>query len=287
MNDFPSLWTRRCFLTAAIASLVPGRMAAATQTASPAAAVFQHRGYYLCFMRMPTFGLKVWREILDAVAEDGGNTVVVWMAGAFRSRKYSITCQWHQCGSRYFDHEFAFVREISNEVWNRRPEATVVVYPHYFSGARLRFAFAEATAAKQPFDPRWTLFFTPHSAALEPDLIARAKSAWWWNEAPAASASPTFRPAQEMARRPMASGYPAPARGVDHRAGRQSSFSAAARRPVAFAISRNRSASATPFFAGCRTACRITHLRSSDAPRAQRSHNSNASLGWSLAISPR
>ena len=37
---------------------------------------------------------------------------------------------------------------------------------------------------KQTFDPRWTLFFTPHSAAIEPELIARAKGSWWWNEAP-------------------------------------------------------------------------------------------------------
>jgi hypothetical protein len=257
--------------------------------------VFQHRGYYLCFMRMPTFGLPVWREILDAVAEDGGNAVILWMGGAFRSRKYPITWQWArdhanvkadfgrdliahahrrgikvllgftpfgydgvnqlplekpelkatganakpvgefgigcwgwnlcpakaesqrimrdyvremvfefypeadglfiessdyaichctECGPRFFDHEFAFVRALSDEVWARRSDATVVVYPHYFSGAKLRFSFTEATAAKQPFDPRWTLFFTPHSAALEPALIARARGAWWWNEAP-------------------------------------------------------------------------------------------------------
>ena len=257
--------------------------------------VFQQRGYYLCFMRMPTFGLQVWREILDAVAEDGGNTVILWMGGAFRSRKYPITWQWArdhanveadfgrdlmahahrlgikvllgftpfgydgvnqlpmeqpelkatgangkpvaefgigcwgwnlcpakaesqrfmreyvremafefypeadglfiefsdyaichcaECGPKFFDHEFAFVRAISGEVWARRPDATVVVYPHYFSGAKLRFSFTEATAAKQPFDPRWTLFFTPHSAALEPALIAKARGAWWWNEAP-------------------------------------------------------------------------------------------------------
>lgn len=28
--------------------------------------------------RMPTFGLPVWREILDGVAEDGANTVILW-----------------------------------------------------------------------------------------------------------------------------------------------------------------------------------------------------------------
>lgn len=184
MNDFPSLWTDAAFLTAAIASLVPGRMAAATQTASPAAAVFQHRGYYLCFMRMPTFGLKVWREIRmqwPKTAETRSLCGSRW--ARFDPENIRFTCQWHQCGSRYFDHEFAFVREISNEVWYCAP-MLLSWCTHHFSGATLRFAFAEATAAKQPFDPRWTLFFTPHSAALEPDLIARAKSAWWWNAGP-------------------------------------------------------------------------------------------------------
>jgi hypothetical protein len=57
-------------------------------------AVLEQRGYYLCFMRMPTFGLEVWREILDAVSEDGGNTVILWMGVAFRSKKYPITWQW-------------------------------------------------------------------------------------------------------------------------------------------------------------------------------------------------
>ncbi|HYG36257.1 MAG TPA: hypothetical protein VEC99_15805 [Clostridia bacterium] len=235
----------------------------------------KNRGYYLCFMRMPTFGLAVWRQILDAVAEDGGNTIILWMGGAFRSKKYPITWQWakdhenvkrdfageliahaHQrginvllgftpfgydgvnqlplekpelkaiaadgkpvnafgigcwgwnlcpakaesqefmreyaremafefypeadglfiessdyaichcpdCGPKFFDHEFGFVKDISEEIWKRKSDPTVVVYPHYFSGAKLRFAFAEATAAKKPFDPRWTLF--SHRTAL-------------------------------------------------------------------------------------------------------------------------
>ncbi len=256
---------------------------------------FRNRGYYVTFMRMPTFSLSVWRQILDGVAEDGANTLIVWMGGAFRSKRFPITWQWardHEnvkrdfgkelithahrrrikillgftpfgydgvnqlplekpelkaraadgrpvgefgigcwgwnlcpakaesqafmrdyvremafefypqadglfiessdyaichcpnCGPKFFEHEYAFVRDISNEVWTRKPEATVVVYPHYFSGARLRLGSAEATAARNPLDPRYTLFFTSHSAPLEPQLIGQARGAWWWNEAP-------------------------------------------------------------------------------------------------------
>ena len=280
--------------------------------------VFQQRGYYLCFMRMPTFGLAVWKEILDDAAADGANTIILWMGGAFRSKKFPITWQWakdhenvkkdftrelmvhaHQrgikvllgftpfgydgvnqlpleqpelkavgkdgkavgefgigcwgwnlcpakaesqrfmleyaremafefypeadglfiessdyaichcaeCGPKFFDHEFAFVRLISNEVWARKPDATVVVYPHYFSGAKLRLADQEVTAAKQPFDPRWTLFFTPHSARIEPGLIAQARGAWWWNEAPCRFNPVEIRAGVRHAKGSKCSGY--------------------------------------------------------------------------------
>ena len=279
---------------------------------------FQQRGYYLCFMRMPTFGLAVWREIIDGIASDRANTIILWMGGAFRSKKFPITWQWTkdhenvkadfgreliahahhrgvkvllgftpfgydgvnqlplekpelkaraqdgkpvrefgigcwgwnlcpakeesqrfmreyvremafefypdadglfiessdyaichcpQCGPKFFDHEFAFVRDISQEVWARKAGATVVVYPHYFSGAKLRFSWANTNAAKQPFDPRWTLFFTPHSAPLEPGLIARARAAWWWNEAPSRFDIPGIRAGVKKARDAKCSGY--------------------------------------------------------------------------------
>jgi hypothetical protein len=267
-------------------------------------------------MRLPTLGLAVWKEIVDDIATDGANTIILWMGGAFRSKKFPVTWQWardhenvkrdfardlidhaHQrgikvllgftpfgydgvnqlplekptlkaigpngqpvgefgigcwgwnlcpakeesqsfmreyvqemafefypqadglfiessdyaichcpeCGPKFFNHEFSFVRDISREVWARRADATVVVYPHYFSGARLRFA--DATAARQPFDPRWTLFFTPHSAALEPTLIAQARGAWWWNEAPSRFDLANIRSGVKKARDAKCTGY--------------------------------------------------------------------------------
>jgi len=114
------------------------------------------------------------------------------------SSDYAI-CHCRECGPKHFEHEFKFVRAISDETWARKPEATIAVYPHYFSGAKLRFSFAEAVASKQPFDPRWTLFFTPHSAALEPDLIKQAKGSCWWNEAPSRFDIPGIRAGAEKA----------------------------------------------------------------------------------------
>jgi hypothetical protein len=316
MKGLPHM-NRRRFIRASAAG------AAAVAWSSPGLAaddrsVFPQRGYYLCFMRMPTFSLPVWREIIDGLADDGANIIILWVAGAFRSSKFPITWQWAkdhknvkadfgreliahahgrhvrvllgftpfgydginqypiehpelkaigadskpvqefgigcwgwnlcpaqaesqrfmreyvrelafesypeadglfiessdyaichcgECGPKFFDHEFAFVRDLSLEVWSRRPNATVVVYPHYFSGARLRFSFSEATAAKQPFDPRWTLFFTPHSAALEPALIAQARGAWWWNEAPSRFDLANIRAGVKQARDAKCTGY--------------------------------------------------------------------------------
>jgi hypothetical protein len=305
---------RRAFIATSAAAVV----APALGVSAEASPVFQQRGYYLCFMRMPTFGLAVWKEILDGAADDGANTIILWMGGAFRSKKFPITWQWAkehenvkadfgreliahahrhgikvllgftpfgydgvnqlpletpelkavgqdgkpvqefgigcwgwnlcpakaesqrfmreyaremafefypeadglfiessdyaichcaECGPKFFDQEFAFVREISHEVWARKPDATVVVYPHYFSGAKLRFSFGEGTAARQAFDPRWTLFFTPHSAALEPALIAQARGAWWWNEAPSRFDVANIRAGAKKARDAKCSGY--------------------------------------------------------------------------------
>ncbi len=98
------------------------------------------------------------------------------------SSDYAI-CHCPDCGPHFFDREFAFVKRISDEVWSRKPDATIVVYPHYFSGAEVP-GFG-VRAARQSFDPRWTLFFTPHSAHLDPALIGRARSSLWWDDAPA------------------------------------------------------------------------------------------------------
>lgn len=254
---------------------------------------FAQRGYYITFMRMPTYDLDDWKGIINGIHDDGGNTLMLWVAGAFRSEKYPITwkyntehenirhdfvpelidhahtkgikvllgftpfgydgvnqyalehpelkaigkdgkpvapfgigcwgynlcpsrpesqqfmleylremnaryanvdglmiessdyaiCHCKDCGERFFEKEFAFVRTISEEVWAKKPEATVVVYPHYFSGADVP-GFG-VKAARLPFDPRWTLMFTPHSAHPEPSLIKRAKGSLWSDDSPA------------------------------------------------------------------------------------------------------
>ncbi len=254
---------------------------------------FTERGYYITFMRATTFSYEVWLEIIDSVHADGGNVVILWMAGAFRSRKFPITWKYnseHQnvrfnfaaklidyahtkglkvllgltpygydgvnqyplehpelkaidkdgnftkafglgawgynlnpyrpesqqymldyaremyfdfypnadglllessdyavafcgdCPETYYQKEFEFVKQISTEVWAYKSDATVAIYPYYFSGVDVPGMGIKA--AKEKFDPRWTIFLTPHNVDADPELIKQAKSSIYWNSSP-------------------------------------------------------------------------------------------------------
>ena len=286
-------------------------------TAGPKAdGPFAERGYYITFTRMPTYDLADWKKIVDGIHDDGGNTLLLWVGGAFRSKKYPITwrynrdhenvrndfvrdlidhahtrgirvllgltpfgydgvnqyplehpelkaigkdgkpvapfgigcwgynlcpsrpesqrfmldyaremafdfypnadgllvessdyaiCHCKDCGEKFFEKEFEFVRRISEEVWTRKPEATIVVFPHYFSGAEVPGLGVKA--AKLPFDPRWSLVFTPHSSNPEPSLIKQARSSLWWDDSPSLRRPQEIRAGARRARELGVSGY--------------------------------------------------------------------------------
>lgn len=288
----------------------------ATAGVSRAAEAFPMRGYYTTFMRMPTFGLPEWKEMIDCMHEDGANTLLLWTAGAFRSKKFPITwkynadhknveqdyvrelidyahsrrikvllgftpfaydgvnqyplehpavkatqqngqpaslwgmhawgynlcpsrtesqrflreyisemlfdfypnadglmiessdyaiCYCAECRGKFFDNEFSFVRWISDAVWKAKPDATIVVYPHYFSGRPV--PGLDAVGARQKFDPRWTLFFTPHSAHIDTNLIAQARSSIYWNEGITLGTPAKLRDGARLARQHGISGF--------------------------------------------------------------------------------
>lgn len=276
---------------------------------------FRERGYYITFMRAPLFSFETWKGVLDAVKQDGGNLVILWIGGAFPSRKFPITWQYNaghennkhnfagklidyghdlglkvllcvtpygydgvnqyaiehpelkainregnftakfgldawgfnlnpykpqarqfmfdyttemldfypnadglllessdyaisycnDCSKSYYDIEFDFVRSVSDELWRRKPDATVAVYPHYFSGSEV--PGMNAKGAKQYFDPRWTLFFTPHSTQLEPALIHQAKSSLYWDPSPTFGRPKLIRAAAQRAKQAGFTGF--------------------------------------------------------------------------------
>jgi hypothetical protein len=247
-------------------------------------APFAQRGYYMTFMRMPAFGLPEWRQMVDCIEEDGGNLLMLWTAGGFRSKKFPETWEYNRdhknvandfvrelidyahtknikvllcftpfaydgvnrysiqrpelratrkdgkpadfwgmhswgynlcpskaesqrflleyvremffefypnadglmiessdyaicycadCREKFFAREFQFVKEISEEIWKARPQAMISVYPHYFTGSKV--PGFDVRAASEQFDPRWTMFFTPHSAHVDGALVKQAK----------------------------------------------------------------------------------------------------------------
>lgn len=120
------------------------------------------------------FMLGYTREMLDFYPDADGLFL--------ESSDYSI-CHCPECGPKHFEQEFQFVKTISDEVWAKNPDATVIVYPHYFSGDENSTTEGTSRGAKLPFDPRYTLFFTPHSTKVNTALMKRAKDSLWWDPA--------------------------------------------------------------------------------------------------------
>ena len=288
------LLTRRAFVREATVGLGAVALGPSLLPAAPAQTeAFAQRGYYMTFMRMPTYGLPQWKRMLEEIRADGANLLILWMGGGFRSKKFPITwkfneehenvrhdfgrelitaahtkgikvllgftpfgydgvnqypierpelkatkadgsptdkfgiycwgwnlcpskpesqrfmrdyvremffefypdadglmiessdyaiCHCAECKGKFFEREFDFVEGISQDVWEKNRDATLVVYPHYFSGAKVP-GFGVAAATK-PFNPRWTLFFTPHSAHPDEKLIKLARANLWSDDGP-------------------------------------------------------------------------------------------------------
>lgn len=116
------------------------------------------------------------------------------------SSDYNI-CRCPECATNYYDCEFEFVEKISKEVWSRNPGATVMVYPHYFTGKKVNAGTAiEAVSAKKPFDRRWELFFTAHSAHIDLDLLKQGASGVFWNESLSLGTPPSIRHGAQTAK---------------------------------------------------------------------------------------
>ncbi len=89
-----SRWSRRQFLATVAAAGAFG--IGATGASRPAATkVFSERGYYLLPCRTPTLGYDAYRDLVDDLAKERVNTLILWLGGGFRSRKFPITWQYN------------------------------------------------------------------------------------------------------------------------------------------------------------------------------------------------
>jgi hypothetical protein len=138
------LWTRFCrgsypgqvkkstrghFLPASLAVVL---LAGFCCNAAPAHTIaLQTRGYYMTFMRMPTFGLPQWKQMVDCIAEDGGNTLLLWTAGGFRSKKFPITWQYNRTHKNV---ENDFVRELIDYAHGKGIKVLLCFSPFCYDG---------------------------------------------------------------------------------------------------------------------------------------------------------
>jgi hypothetical protein len=280
---------------AGAASLLGGAAGKAAAQSRPAQAADQlaaltpppgigSRGYYITFCRIPTVGYDAWRSIFDTFGDDGIQHVIMWMGGAFRSKKYPITWQYNRnhanvqhdfagrlidyahtrgvkvllgfspytydgtnqyaferpdlkgiqangklarmqgidswgynldptkpdtqkfmleyaremyfdfypnadgfllesadidicvggdCGSasHYYEVEYQFVKQFSEDVWAHNSDAQILIHPNYFIGG--------SNGATEPYDARWGLMFTPWTVNF--DLIQRVSYAYYFD----------------------------------------------------------------------------------------------------------
>ena len=120
------------------------------------------------------------------------------------SSDYNI-CRCERCGPNYYEHEFSFVKWISDQVLARDPDALVVMFPHYFSGEKV--PGMDAVAARQPFDRRWGLVFSPHSSHFNAELIEQARETLYWSDAPILGTPQRVAEAARTARQNGVSGF--------------------------------------------------------------------------------
>ena len=95
------------------------------------------RGYYFTFCRMPTFGLPEWKRIFDEIHDDGGNTVILWVGGGFRSRLFPITWQYN------LDHrniQADFVRDLIDYAHTKQIRVLLGYTPFSYDGVN-QYAF--------------------------------------------------------------------------------------------------------------------------------------------------
>ena len=300
---------------AAAAGVVNGAAEGAVSGAATKFEAFRERGYYITFMRAPLFSFETWKEIFNALHDDGVNLILLWMGGAFRSRKFPVTWKYNaehknvqhdfagrlidyahslgirvllcltpfgydgvnqyalehpslkaiakdgnytaafglgawgfnlnpyraesqqfmleytrelldfypnadglllessdyaisycgDCPETYYEAEFRFVKQISTELWARRSDALIVVYPHYFAGTEVPGMGIHA--ARERFDPRWGLFFTPHSAPVDPALVKQARSVLYWDSSPTLGGPGRIQSAAKKAQAAGATGF--------------------------------------------------------------------------------
>src|SRR5262249_13001940 len=120
---------------------------------------FAQSGYYLTLSRTPTFGLDAWKATVDCVQADGGNLLILWIAGGFRSKKFPATWDYNK------DHENIrkdFARELIDYAHRKKVKVLLGFTPFGYDGVN-RMALDHPEWAATGLDGKPTKSFGIHS----------------------------------------------------------------------------------------------------------------------------
>ncbi len=161
--------------------LLASSVSAPARDASP----FTQRGYYITFMRMPTYDLADWRRIVDGIHDDGGNTLLLWVGGAFRSKKFPVTWKYNE------EHENVrndFLRDLIDHAHTKGINVLLGFTPFGYDGVN---QYPWNTQRPGPSERTATRSARPASAAgaLTSARPSPSRSGSWWNTSGKCSAS--------------------------------------------------------------------------------------------------
>ena len=132
---------------------------------------------------MPILGIHSWGYALDPSKEDARTFMLEYARELYfdfypnadglmiESADIEVPTGGGSSGTRYYELEYDFAKQLSDEVWAQDPDAEIIVYPHYFKGKGL----------SHEWDDRWTLTFNDWAAPLDAELIAQASKTLYFD----------------------------------------------------------------------------------------------------------
>src|SRR5687768_10080014 len=144
---------RACIRTLLITVLIFGA------TLYAADSPFAQRGYYMTFMRMPAFGLPEWKQMIDCIHEDGGNLLMLWTAGGFRSKKFPETWEYNRAHKNVADD---FVKDLIDYAHSKGIRVLLCFTPFAYDGVN-QYSISRPELRATDKDGKPTSFWGMHS----------------------------------------------------------------------------------------------------------------------------
>lgn len=105
---------------------------------------FKYRGYYFILSRNPNYGLKEYKYILDCMAEDNCNMLILWIGGGFPSKRYPETWDYNKNHRNCTEN---FTKDLIDYAHNKGIKILLGLSPYVYDGVnRYGLAHPELSA---------------------------------------------------------------------------------------------------------------------------------------------